>query len=122
MPGYSVTAANQALDALGGALPGTPVNTLAFTQLHIGDPGTTGANESTATAQATTWNNASARAKTNSSALTWTGQAAGTPVTHFMTRNQAATAGATYGISGALTSAVSAATITAAAGSLSLSA
>lgn len=116
MPGYSVTAANQALDSLSG---GT-TNVLAFVQMHTADPGTTGASESTATRQACSWNAAASRAKTNSSALTFTGQAAGTPCTHFGTFS-ASTAG-TFGISGALASSVTAATITVAAGALSLSA
>lgn len=124
MPGYSVTAANQALDALGGSLPGSPVNVLGFTSLHTADPGTTGASEQTGggyAAQATTWNNAASRSKTNSSALTFstTGSSAST---HFMTRNQAAASGATYGISGALSSSVTAVTVTVAAGALTLSA
>lgn len=116
MPGYSVTYANQALDAGSG---GT-VNVLAYVQLNIADPGTTGASESTATRQATTWNAAAARAKTNSSALSFTGQAAGTACTHFSTWS-AVTAG-TFGISGALGSSVTAATITVAAAALSISA
>ncbi len=116
MPGYSVTTANQALDSITG---GT-LNCGTHTQLHTADPGTTGATESTATRQATTWNAAAARAKTNSSALTFTGQAAATPHTHFSTWS-ASTAG-TFGISGALSSSVTAATITMAAGALSLSA
>jgi predicted ribonuclease toxin of YeeF-YezG toxin-antitoxin module len=116
MPGYSVTAANQALDALSG---GT-VNVLAFVNLNTADPGTTGASEATSARQACTWNAAAARAKTNSSALTFTGQAAATPHTHFSTWS-AVTAG-TFGISGALGSSVTAATITVAAGALSLGA
>lgn len=116
MPGYSITAANQALDALAG---GT-TNVLAFLQLNIADPGTTGTSEATSTRTAATWNAAATRSKTNSSTHTFTGQAAGTAVTHFSTWS-AATAG-TFGISGALTSSVTAATITVAAGAISLSA
>jgi hypothetical protein len=116
MPGYSVTAANQALDALTG---GT-TNVAAFVQLNTADPGTTGASEATSTRQACTWNAAASRSKTNSTALTFTGQAAGTAVTHFSTWS-AATAG-TFGISGALASSVTAATITIAAGALTISA
>lgn len=116
MPGYSVTAANQALDALSG---GT-TNVLAFVNLNTADPGTTGASEATSTRQACSWNAAASRSKTNSSALTFTGQAAGTACTHFSTWS-ASTAG-TFGISGALTSSVTAATITVAAGALTLSA
>lgn len=116
MPGYSVTAANQALDALSG---GT-TNVLAFVNLNTADPGTTGASEATSARQACTWNAAASRAKTNSSALTFTGQAAATAHTHFSTWS-AVTAG-TFGISGALGSSVTAATITVAAGALSLGA
>lgn len=115
MPGYSVTAANQALDSLSG---GT-VNVLAFTQLNTADPGTTGASESTATRQATTWNAAAARSKTNATALTFA-PSAGVANTHFSTWS-AVTAG-TFGISGALASSVTAASVTCAAGSLTLSA
>ncbi len=114
MPGYSVTAANQALDALAA---GT-VNVLAFVQLNTADPGTTGASEATSTRQASSWNAAATRSKTNSTALTFTGQAAGTPNTHFSTWS-AATAG-TFGISGALGTSVTAATVTVAAGALSI--
>jgi hypothetical protein len=120
MPGYSATYANQALDAGGGSLPGSPVNVLAFTNLNTADPGTTGASEATSARQATTWNAAAARSKTNSSALTFTGQAAASPHGWFSTWS-AVTAG-TYGISGALGSSVTAATITVAAGALTLSA
>jgi hypothetical protein len=119
MPGYSVTAANQALDALGGSL-NTPVNVIGFTQMNTADPGTTGASESTATRQASAWNAASARTKTNSGAMTFTGQSATTANSHFSTWS-AATAG-TFGISGGLGSNVTAATITVAAGALTLSA
>ncbi len=115
MPGYSVTAANQALDSLSG---GT-VNVLAFSQLNTADPGTTGASESTSARQATTWNAAASRAKTNSAALTFS-PAAGTANTHFSTWS-AVTAG-TFGISGPLGSSVTAATVTVAAGGFSLSA
>jgi hypothetical protein len=116
----SVTARNQALDGLGGSLPGSPVNTLAFVNLATGNPNGTGANEATSTRQACSWNNAASSAKTNSTALTFTGQAAGTPHTYFLT-NSASSAG-TFGIDGPLGSSVTAATITVAAGALSLSA
>lgn len=119
MPGYSVTYANQALDAGTGALPGTPVNVLAFTNLNTADPGSTGASESTSTRQATTWNNAANRQKTNSAAMTFS-PSAGVANTAFSTWS-AVTAG-TFGISGNLTSQVTAASVTAAAGALVLSA
>lgn len=116
MPGYSSVAANQALDALSGGA----TNVLAYVNLNTADPGTTGASEATSTRQACSWNAAASRAKTNSSALTFTGQSGTTPCTHFSTWS-AASAG-TFGISGALSSSVTAATITVAAGALSLSA
>lgn len=115
MPGYSPTAANQALDALSGGA----VNVLGFVQLNTADPGTTGASEAASARQACTWNPASGRSKTNSSALTFA-PSAGVANTHFSTWS-AATAG-TFGISGALTSAVTAASVTVAAGALTLSA
>lgn len=122
MANASATAENQSLDALGGSLPGTPVNMLGFVSLHVGSPGTTGANENASTGgyarQACTWNNASGGAKTNSSALTFS--TLGTvAVTNFGTFS-AASAG-TYGIGGTLTSSVTAASITVAAGAISLS-
>lgn len=116
MPGYSVTAANQALNGLDG---GT-TNVLGFVNINTADPGTTGASESTATRQACSWNTAASRAKTNSSALTMTGQSGSTANTHFSTFSLV-TAGV-FGISGALGSNVTAATITIAAGALSLGA
>ncbi len=119
MPGYSAQYANQALDAGTAALPGTPVNVLAFTQLNTADPGATGASEATGARQATSWNAAASRAKTNSSALTFT-PSAGVANTFFSTWS-ALTAGI-FGISGPLSSAVTAATVTVAAGALSLSA
>lgn len=118
MPGYSVTAANQALDSLTG---GT-TNVAAFVSLHTGDPSTTGANEATGggyARQSCSWNAASSRAKTNSSSLTFS-TTGSTANTHFGT-SSASTAG-TFGISGALSSSVTAVTITVAAAALSISA
>lgn len=114
----STTACNQALDGIGAA--GTPTNLLGFVSLHSASPGTTGANESASTTRlACTWNLASAGSKTNSSALTFT--TPGTvPNTHFGTFS-ASTAG-TFGIGGALSSSVTAVTITVAAGALTISA
>jgi hypothetical protein len=116
MPGYSTTAANQALDSLSG---GT-TNVLAFVNLNTADPGTTGASEAASARQACSWNAAAARAKTNSTALTFTGQSGSTACTHFSTWS--AVSAGTFGISGALGSSVTATTITVAAGALSLSA
>lgn len=115
MPGTSTTARNQALDGMN-----TPTAVLGFVQLNTADPGTTGASEATSTRQACTWNAAASGSKTNSSALTFTGQSGSTANTHFSTWS-ASTAG-TFGISGALGSSVTATTITVAAGALTLSA
>lgn len=116
--GASTTARNQALDGLA-----TPTNTLAFVALHTADPGTTGTNENAATGgyarQACTWNAASSGSKTNSSSLTFS-TAGSVPVTHFGTFS--AVSAGTFGMSGALSSSVTAASITVAAGALTLSA
>ena len=121
MPGYSVQAANQAIDSLGGSpLPGTPLNLRAYVNLAPTDPGTTGAAEAASTRQATGWGNAAARSAANTTAMTFTGHAAGTPLTHFRT-DSAVTAGS-FGISGALGSSVTAASVTVAAGALTITA
>jgi hypothetical protein len=123
MTRLSTTGENQALDSLGGSLPGSPVNVLAYVALATGDPSTTGANENPATGsyarQACSWNNAASGSKTNSSSLSFS-TAGTTAVTFFFTAS-AATAG-TIGIGGALTSGVTAASITVAAGAITLSA
>ena len=112
----STTAENQALDGLSG---GT-TNVLAYVQLHSASPGTTGANElASTTRQACTWNAAASGNKTNSSALTFT--TPGTTAANYFGTFSASTAG-TYGMGGALGSSVQAATITVAAGALTLSA
>jgi hypothetical protein len=116
MPGYSVTAANQALDSLSG---GT-TNVLAYFQLNTADPGTTGASEAASTRQACSYSAAASRSKTNTSTLTMTGQGNSTANTHFSTWS-ASTSG-TFGISGALGSSVTASTITVAPGAIVLSA
>ncbi len=114
----SATALNQSLDALGGTLPGTPVNTLAYVSAHTAAPNASGSNEySGVTRQACSWNNASGSAKTNSSALTITTSGA-SPVTDVGTFS-AASAG-TFGIGIHLTAAVTATTITVAAGALTI--
>lgn len=113
---YSTTAANQALDALAS---GT-TNVIAFVSLHTASPAGTGANEyAGVTRQAASWNTASARSKTNSGAITWTTSGA-SAVTHVGTWS-AVTAG-TYGIDLTLSSSVTATSITAAAGALSITA
>jgi hypothetical protein len=118
MPLLGTTAANQTLNALDAS--GTPTNLMAFVMLHSASPGTTGANEFSGggyARQACTWNAASASAKTNSSSLTFP-NAGTTPTTHFGT-NSASTAG-TYGVGGAWASSVTAASITVAAGAISI--
>lgn len=114
----STTAENQALDALGS---GT-VNLLAYVSLHSATTSTTGASELSGggyARQACSWNAASGGAKTNSSSLSFT--TAGTTAATYFGTESASTAG-TFGIGGALTSSVTAVTITIAAGALSLSA
>lgn len=112
----SDAALNQSLDALAGVAPAT--NLMAFTSQHTAAPGTTGANEYAATTrQSCSWNAAATHAKTNSSALTFANSGA-SPVTDFGTFS-AASAG-TFGIGIHANSAVTAASITVAAGALSL--
>lgn len=117
MPGLGATPANQILDALGNTAPS--VNYLTAVNLNSADPGTTGASES-ATRQACSWNAAASRAKTNSSALTFAPTVPATPNTHFSTWSL--TSGGVFGISGALGSSVTAASVTVAAGALSIAA
>lgn len=110
----SSTAENQGLDALAS---GT-TNVIAYVSLHTGDPGTTGANEmASCPRQAMTWNAAASGAKTNSGTASFTNPGT-SAATYFGTWS--ASTGGTYGIGGALTSSVTAATITVAAGALSL--
>lgn len=114
------TATNQALNGLDAS--GTPTNLLAFIALHSATPGTTGASEFSGggyARQAMTWNAASGGSKTNSGTATFT-TAGATAATHFSGWS-AVTAG-TYGIGGALTSSVTATTITVAAGALTITA
>lgn len=116
----SGTAEAQATNGLDAS--GTPVNLMAFINVNTADPGTTGASEMvSSTRQAMTWNagNTSTGIKTNSGTATLTtpGTVAGT----FFSTWSASTAG-TYGIGGALTSSVTAVTITVAAGALSVTA
>jgi hypothetical protein len=114
----STTYENQALNALDAT--GTPVNLAAFVQLHSASPSTTGANELGSTTRlACSWNAASGGSKTNSSALTFTTPGT-TAATHFGTWS--AVSAGTFGIGGALSSSVTAVTITVAAGALTISA
>lgn len=117
MPGYSTNLANQLLDAAANVAPST--NYLGFVNLNSADPGTTGASEA-ATRQSCSWNAAAARAKTNSTALTFTPTVPATANTHFSTWTLVSAG--VFGISGALTSSVTAASVTVAAGALTISA
>lgn len=111
---------NQALNALDAS--GTPTNLATHVSLHTATTSTTGASEVSGggyARQACSWNAASGGSKTNSSSLTFT-TAGSTAVTHFGTFS-ASTAG-TFGIGGALSSSVTAVTITVAAGALTISA
>lgn len=128
MPILSVNGANQALNGLDAS--GSPTNLMAFVSLHVASPGTpalgaAGANENANSGsyarQACTWNAASSSSKTNSSALTFS--TLGTvAVTHFGTSSVVTYNTGPFGIGGALTSSVTAATITVAAGAITLSA
>ena len=119
----STTAANQALNGLDAS--GTPTNLLLAVALHTATPGTTGTSENANTGsyarQACSWNAASGGSKTNSSALTFS-TAGSVAVTHFAGWSSATYAAGTYGIGGALSASVTAASITVAAGALTLTA
>lgn len=109
--------ANAALDGMASAM--------THMTLHVADPGTTGASENANAGsyarQANTWNAAASSAKTNSGALTFS--TLGTiAVTHFGEWNSVTYGGGSYAIGGALSSSVTAASITVAAGAVSLSA
>lgn len=124
----STNAQNQALQAQDASAVG--VNLLGFVSLHSASPGSpalgaAGANENANTGsyarQACTWNAASGGSKTNSSALSFT--TGGTvAVTHFGTSSVVTYNTGPFGIGGALSSSVTAVTITVAAGALTLSA
>ncbi|MGL5826898.1 MAG: phage tail fiber protein, partial [Nocardioides sp.] len=91
---------------------------MAFVGLHTASPGTTGANETTGggyARQACTWNTASAGSKTNSAAMTFSTGGV-TPITHLCPFSLV-TAGVPA-VGSALASAVTAATITVAAGAI----
>jgi len=90
----STTSANNTLDwQLGGATPTRP--TTRYVSLHTGDPGSTGANEATGSGYsrvAITFNAASAKASTNSNAISQTLTGALGPIT-FLAVWDASTAG-----------------------------
>lgn len=113
----SAAAENAALNGLDGT---GSTNTIGFVSLHTASPSTTGANEyAGVTRQACSWNAASGGAKTNSSSLTFTTSGA-SAVTHVGTWSLVSSGN--YAIGAALASSVTAASITVAAGAISLSA
>lgn len=118
----SAAAENAALNGLDGT---GSTNVIPYVSLHTGDPGTTGASENANSGsyarQACSWNAASGGTKTNSSALTFA--TLGTvAVSYFGTWSSATYGAGTYAIGGALNSSVTAASITVAAGAITLSA
>jgi hypothetical protein len=119
----STTACNQALNGLDAS--GSPTNLLLAVALHTATTSTTGASENANSGsyarQACSWNAASSGSKTNSSSLTFT-TAGSVAVTHFGGWSSATYGAGTFGIGGALSSSVTAVTITIAAGALTLSA
>lgn len=119
----SPTSCNQALNAQDAT--GSPTNVMGFVALHTASPSTTGANENANTGsyarQACSWNAASSGSKTNSSALSFT-TAGSVGVTHFGGWSSGTYGAGTYGMGGALTSTITAVTITVAAGALTLTA
>jgi len=118
----SATAENAALSGLKGT---GSTNVIPDVSLHTASPSTTGANENANSGgyarQACSWNAPSGGSMTNSTSLSFS--TGGTvAVTHFGTWDSATYAAGTYAIGGALTPSVTAASITIAAGALTLSA
>lgn len=116
----STTACNQALNAIDAS--GAPTNLATHMSLHTATTSTTGASEATGggyARQACAWNAASGGTKTNSGAPTFT-TSGSVANTHFGTWS--AVSAGTFGIGGALSSSVTAVTITVAAGACSLAA
>lgn len=107
---------NAAINAIDGTAGST--NYAAFISQHTAAPSAAGSNEyASTTRQACTWNAAATHAKTNSTALTFTNNGA-TPVTDLGTWTLVS--GGTFGIGIHLASSVQAASISAAAGALSV--
>jgi hypothetical protein len=118
----SVAAENAALNGLDGT---GSTNVIPDLALHVASPGTTGASENANAGsyarQALSMNAAASGAKTNSGSLAYS--TAGTvAVTHVGGWSSATYGAGTYAIGAALTSSVTAASITIAAGALSFSA
>lgn len=108
---------NAALNGLDGT--GT-TNVVGFTSQHTATPGTTGASEYASTTRvATTYSAASSYAKANSAGLSFANSGT-TPVTHF--GGQSASSGSVFSIGMPLGTAVTAASITVAAGGNSITA
>lgn len=119
MARLGTSGANAALDGLSGS---NATNRISHCSLHTADPTTTGGSETTGggyARQAVSWNAAASAAKTNSGALTFSTTGA-SAMTHFGLWD--ASSAGNYGIGGALASSVTAATITVAAGALSIGA
>lgn len=115
-------ATNAALNGLDGT---GSSNVIPDVSLHTASPSTTGANENANSGsyarQACSWNAASGGNKTNSTSLTFA-TGGSVAVTHFGTWSSATYAAGNYAIGGALASAVTATSITIAAGAITLSA
>lgn len=122
MPRASAVAENAALNGLDGT---GSSNVIPDVSLHVGDPGTTGANENANSGSYArlpcTWNGASGGTKTNSTSLGFT--TGGTvAVPYFGTWSSATYGAGNFAIGGALAAAVTAVSITAAPGALSIAA
>lgn len=122
MPNASTTAENAALDGLTAT---SATNVIPVVTLHVGSPGTTGANENANSGSyarlSCSWNAASGGSKTNSTNLTFT--TGGTvPVTAFGTNSSTTYGSGTYALGGNLTASVTSTSIGFAPGSLSLAA
>lgn len=118
----SNAAANAALDGLDGT---GSTNVVPYVSLHTASPSTTGANENANSGsyarQACSWNAAASGSKTNASSLTFA-TAGSVAVTHIGTWSSATYGAGTYAIGATLGSSVTAASITIAAGAITLNA
>lgn len=118
----SATAANAALNGLAGT---GSTNQMTHCALHSATTSTTGAAENANTGsyarQAVAWNAAASSAMTNSGALTFS-TAGSVAVTHVGLWNSATYGAGTFAIGAALGASVTAASITIAAGAISLTA
>jgi hypothetical protein len=118
----SAAAENAALNGLDGT---GSTNVIPYVALHTASPSTTGANENANSGgyarQACSWNAASGGSKTNSSSLTFS-TGGSVAVTHIGAWSSVTYGAGTYAIGAALGSSVTAASITIAAGAITLSA